>query len=126
MEYIDSGKPLMKVISAHKYSKDQILDLCIQLVESLEVFTKNEIPRDDLNKHINNMLVDKFGNVKIIDIDELKLFPNHAKDLNTSSAINHILSILVAADTDSYQSFISKLPGGNIQTSFKFNYHSHL
>ena len=119
MEYIDGGEPLMKAISAHQYSKDQILDLCIQLIEALEAFTKNGIFHGDLNEHINNILVDKFGNVKIIDIDgESVSFLYNAKDLNTSSAINHILSILVAADADLYQSFISGLPVGNIHISF--------
>lgn len=70
-EYLE-GKPLFDVISMEKLSHRRVLSIGRQLFNALLVLHENNIVHRDIKPE--NIMMDAYGNVKLIDFDIARLF----------------------------------------------------
>lgn len=110
MEYVDGGMPFITAAAVRKYSGEKLLNICIQLVKAFKAFCDAGLEHKDLGQHTGNVLIDRSGNVKIIDYEDAWETQNPFFE-NICQALIHIASLLNAADTTLYDKLQKHLPG---------------
>ncbi|MDO4199799.1 MAG: protein kinase [Clostridia bacterium] len=110
MEYVDGGIPFIKASIMHQYSKEKLLDICIQLVKAFKAFCDAGLEHIDLGQHTGNVLIDIHGNLKIIDYEDA-FEAGDAFMGNMCQALIHVASLLNATDNTLYDKMIEHLPG---------------
>lgn len=116
MEYVDGGAPFMRAILTRGYSKERILDICIQFAKAFQAFENAGLCHSDLNTHTRNVLIDRHDHVKIIDCDNPIPVP---KGYNTECALSYIASILMVTYKELYDKINKEFPTTKFYTSYK-------
>ncbi len=118
MELVQGGSGLISTAEyMHEYSRERILDICIQLAKAFQAFYDGGLVHNDLYCHVRNVLIDEQENVKVIDYDEAEdvlenrdLPTNYCFVKNMQAALTYIASFLREVNEDLYRELREKTP----------------
>lgn len=108
MEYVHGKASFSWAIKRFGSDNKKILEICLQLVDGFRALAEAGFAQWDLNQHSNNILIDRDGNIKIIDYDDEQTYSGDTEK-GIANAVEQVASILVSSDHKLFESFKNKL-----------------
>ena len=104
---------------SYRQTKDKVLDLVIGITKGIKAMQDAKLRHPDLRQHMNNIIVDKFGKVKIIDYELATNFSDsdHPNIIygNIVDTLSCVGTILFNSYKDLYNKFLEKFKNLNLR-----------
>lgn len=102
MEYISNPKGISTALyNTMRFSKKDVVKICLQLVQAFEAFAKAGFNHNDLFIHTNNIVIDSNKNLKIVDYDDAERIED-SPEICTKDNIKNTLQYIAIALNVSY------------------------
>lgn len=107
MEYVPGHESFSKaVFNTKRFSRVNVLNICHQLVNAFRAFAKAGFAHNDVNNHTENIVIDKYNNIKVIDYETVRHYG--VSDENANENIKITLRCIVTALYNSYPDLYKK------------------